>query len=416
MQLFSQRRNVRAGSASGRVTRRCMGLGIALVAAALAAACDPAQGPSAPVCFTVEDPYAQPGTWYRSNFHMHSKHSDGALFPEDLVREYHKAGYGVLCITDHNSYGDQDGGVVKELQNDSLVHDWNGDGVVHPERQFGSGTEAFVRDWTQPSRPWSMDSYVHPEGATVVNVPILFSGSEATYKSWHIGLVGYPPGPIEAPSTTLDFIPRTTNAGGFVFLAHPAAWNDSPRVIVQQFDLRAFDALEVINGLQLTMNRPADATRLWDALLSSGYRLWGMANDDSHTWVGAENATPFTAFDLVEAAEATPSAVMQALHRGSFYGSTGLTFSRLGVAHDSLQVWAPLAERLRFIGSGGRVLLEVAGRRAAYAFRGSEGYVRVEAVGKPTEGGHWPMGAWSQPFYVHVSPCAAGTSRDPERR
>ena len=234
---------------------------------------------------------------------------------------------------------------------------------------------------------------------------VLLSGAEATWGGFHIGLVGCRPGPIEAPNTTLDMIPRTVAAGGFVFLAHPAAWNGAAGRLVNQLDLHRFEGLEIMNGLLLVAGSGADATPLWDGLLSAGYRLWGMANDDSHTWVGAPDAYPFTAFDIVKASTDSETGFLEALHRGSFYGSTGLVFSQLAVEGDVLQVWAPRATRLRFIGRGGRVLQEVDDVRAAYAFQGSESYVRVEALGKPLDGQSWAQCAWSQPFYVHASPC-----------
>lgn len=379
---------------------------ISLLVLAMLSGCRLAPTAEEPGCITVENPYAAGGSWYRGNFHMHSAHSDGAQFPARLVEMYGEAGYGVLCITDHNCFGDQDGGIVDLLQSDGEVHDWNGDGVLHAEREFGSGVEASVRDWTKPYWYWSTDTWYRPSDAHSKNVPVVISGCEATYLGWHIGLIGYPPGAVEPPNTNLECIARTNRAGGFVYLAHPAAWNNAPQVLARLLDMRSFQGIEIMNGLMQIAGQPADATPLWDGLLSSGYRLWGLGNDDEHTWPGAEQAPPFTAFDMVLAHSATSYGFLDALHRGSFYASTGVLFSRLEVDGEVLRVEAPLAERLRFIGLGGHVLRDAQGSSAEYVFEGRERYVRVEAIGKPVDGKSWPAGAWSQPFFVHFVPCS----------
>jgi hypothetical protein len=385
-------------------------------------------------CFQPADPYAGGGVWHRANFHMHSRHSDGALSGAALVELYQQHGYTVLCLLDHNEYGDQDGGVVPGLQTDSVPHDWNNDGVTQAVHVFGSGTEAYVRDWTEPPPSWSVERWSRNMRLDWSESPILLPGAEFTNGGFHVGLIGYPSGAIEPPlKTPIAFPPaalRTRQAGGFVFLAHPGAWNNSPATLIKLLDLHSFEAIEIANGLLLTRTFPAgagaaavppaapdaahaaplpwDATPAWDALLSRGYRLWGMANDDEHTRVGAPDAYPFAAFDMVLARDPTETGFMRALHAGSFYGSTGLFFVDLGVKDGAIDVWAPEANQIRFIGWAGRILATQSGGRATYRPRGDEGYVRVEATGDPKTTA-WAPQAWSQPFWIEAAPCG-GTS------
>jgi hypothetical protein len=373
--------------------------------------CDPIGAPDAFQCFTILDPYVGGGSWSRGNFHMHSRHSDGAYAAVDLARQYAAEGYAVLCISDHNSYGDQDGGIAAGLQTDSTVHDWNGDGRLHAERRFGSGVEAYVQDWTRPTPPWSVETWLQPGGFEEDAAPVVIPGAEITRGGDHVLVIGHPPGPIEAPNSDLRALARARAAGGFVVLAHPGAWNRDPTRLPRTLDLGLFDALEIMNGLELQKGAEADATPLWDALLASGVRLWGMANDDSHTWVGAGEAEPFTAYNWILTAQPTQAGYLQALHRGAFYGSTGLRFEVLGVADGVVQVVAPGAETLRFIGAWGRVLFEAHGESAGYAIQGTEGYVRVEAVGDALDGAAAAPSAWSQPFYIENAACDAPGSR-----
>ncbi len=350
--------------------------------------------------FVVENPYATPGAWVRGNFHAHTDHSDGALSGEELALAYRHAGYGVLCITDHNQYGDQDGGVAGALQVDSVLHDWNGDGRLHSSRVFGSGVEAYVRDWNAPPPEWAVDRWVQPEYTGHRDQLVLLSGAEATFGDFHLGLIGYPRRWIESPGAGLDYVERTHDAAGFVYLAHPATWNEEPESLLRAFPVQSLDGLEIINGLWLTKNGAADATRLWDQLLARGVRLWGLANDDAHTWEGAPDAYPFTAFNMLLTTDPSPEGFLAALRAGAFYASTGLAFATLAVRADSLEVIAPGADRLRFIGAGGGTLLEVQGPRGVYVFSGHEVYVRVHAEAAPANATSWNRGAWTQPFFL----------------
>jgi len=383
-------------------------------------------GEAAPryACFQVADPYAGTGKWYRANFHLHSSHSDGGASGSQLVELYRQHGYGVLCISDHNQYGDQDGGIVVSQQVDSVVHDWNGDGILHPNHVFGSGTEAYVRDWNQPSFAWVRDTWRRRNTADWLESPFVIPGAEATLGGNHIGLVGHPGGRIESPDETPGYFTRVHQAGGFIYLAHPGDWNAVPYNLPRALDLRLFNGLEIVNGLRLTQAfaSPAaragtaggdrecgsslawDATPVWDAMLSQGRHLWGLANDDAHTDEDAPEAYPFSAFNMIFTNEPTAEGFMKALHDGALYGSNGLEFSQLGVLDGTVTVVAPDAEHVRFIGWGGQVLQETAGSQASYHPQGTEGYVRVEATAPP-QGRPWPRQAWSQPFWIQPAPC-----------
>ena len=435
------------GTSSGRAGRKPRGLrrraraawtmaafGSALVVT-LAGGCDfgaPNLEQPSPAfqCYEIQDPYLHAGAWHRANLHMHTTHSDGALLAGEMVDLYAVNGYTLLSLSDHNQYGDQDGGALPQYQVDDVLHDWNGDGVLHPEHVLGSGVEAHVRDYGEPAVAWSRDAWYRPRQLPVDLAPVVLSGAEMSFGGWHFGVVGIPSGALEPPGAGQGYIQRTRDAGGLVFLAHPAEWNPYPDRLASQLDLRVLDGIEIMNGLRLVRegaakpastggaggsadacaaSLPADATRLWDALLARGYRLWGFANDDAHTWPGHPEAYPFTAFEMVQTDDATPEGFLYALRRGSFYASTGLHFAELGALGHTVVASAPGAARLRFVGWGGRILLEVEGQSGIYATTGDEGYVRVEAEGAFVPEKTWLARAWSQPFYLESSPCPGGT-------
>ena len=376
-----------------------------LLSGALLPGCDgPADG-GAPIPLVVHDPYSVRGEWYKANFHLHSTHSHGRLGAADLVNLYHRNGYDVLSITDHNMFGDQDGGVLSRFyQMDSILHDWNGDGTLHPDSIFGSGVEAYVRDWTRPPPAWRSDRWFRPPDARIEDIPLVLSGCEASYAYFgaHFGLIGYPPGAIDPPGPGFDWLDPLQRVGGFAYVAHPGSANEIPDLFMSALPISSFQGIEIVNGARLTRGEVADATPLWDALLSRGHRLWGLANDDAHKLPGEDELFPFTAFDMLLCARPTTEEVLAALHRGSFYASTGLRFEELRLVGATLWVEAPGARRIRFIGRDGRCLREQSSSRGVYVIQGDEGYVRVEALGDRIDAprSSWLQAAWSQPFWI----------------
>jgi hypothetical protein len=151
----------------------------------------------------------------------------------------------------------------------------------------------------------------------------------------------------------------------------------------------------------------------WDRLLSAGVRTWGFATDDSHTLEGIG-----WGWIQVQADSNTPDALMSAMREGRFYSSTGVILRRAVVEDGHFVVESVDADRLKFTGRWGQLLgmADAAsgyytfrgetgfessplddgdgGLTARYAFRGDEGYVRCEALGR---GGR---AAWTQPIWT----------------
>ena len=382
--------------------------------------------------FTILNPYDRLGSWRKANLHMHTAHSDGVRFADEVIEDYRAEGYSILCLSDHNGGGDQDGGVIPNHQVDLAVHDWNLDGQLITNRIIGSGVESYVRDYNQPRPEWAYDQWMRPTGATVSEVPLLIPGFEGnnlspSYYGAHFVFVGYPVGPVES---TRDFVihravqtVHSVEPLGFAFIAHPGRLGPRNPYAVRQFmelvPVEQFDGLEIVNGAYLTKGcAHADATPLWDELLSRGYRLWGVGNDDSHQPPGAGDSYPFTVWSMILSENASTPDVLTALREGAFYVSTGVLFDELRVENGTtIVVSAAQAKHIRFIGMGtpGIILRDVKGSQATYTVKGNEGYVRVEAYNDElptteemfnhlvpkTNAVAWIRSAWSQPFFIN---------------
>jgi hypothetical protein len=207
-------------------------------------------------------------------------------------------------------------------------------------------------------------------------------------------------------------------AGGIAQVNHPNyLWSVRPE------DLRGLPddtLLEIWNGQPACHNlggrddagrEAPSAEALWDQILSTGKHVWGVASDDSHDYrnVGPQQASsPGQGWVVVRAEKLDPSAIVEALGRGSFYASTGIELGDYRVAGTeiSLVIKAPPRSETRyvtcFIGSGGKLLKEVHGLRPRYRIRGHEGYVRARVTDSD---GHQ---AWTQPVFVKDAVPVAG--------
>jgi len=208
--------------------------------------------------------FADGGVWLRCALHAHTTNSDGEMSPEMLVRHYEWAGFDVLAITDH---------------------------------------------WVRTVERSTRKLLVIP--STELNAVV--AGDDA-----HVLALG-----VEAdPDPPDEFAPLPAvvawilENNGVPYLAH-TYWSG-----LRTRDWEACAGLvgiEVWNtGCELEIGR-GDSSLHWDEALEAGHALHALATDDSHH-PGYDSGFAWT---MVRAAERSQEAVLDALRRGRFYGSTG---------------------------------------------------------------------------------------------
>jgi hypothetical protein len=148
----------------------------------------------------------------------------------------------------------------------------------------------------------------------------------------------------------------------------------------------------------------------WDALLSRGILLFGLATDDAHEFKKLDDLSssrPGMGWVMVRAEKLDAKAIVEALDRGDFYASTGVELADYQASPAAITVkvkqkfWGNGTEdsmkagyRIQFIGRGGAVLQDVEGTDATYTVKGSEGYVRTKIT--QSDG----KAAWTQPVML----------------
>jgi hypothetical protein len=199
----------------------------------------------------------------------------------------------------------------------------------------------------------------------------------------------------------------TTLAGGLAQLNHPNFHYAADAPLLAALARAGATFLEIANEAS-DSNNAGDASHpgteaLWDAVLSSGATLWGVATDDAHhyddaAWVRARGEAVFTGdrgFVMVRARKDVPD-IRAAMARGDFYASNGVLLSAADRQADGSLAIAvadasPGPHRLLCIGKGGRVLSEVTARAGHCPPPEPGGYVRAVVIDRAGRR------AWLQP-------------------
>ena len=302
--------------------------------------------------------------WYRGNTHTHTSNSDGDSPPDSVARWYRDAKYDFLFITDHEG--------ITDPAPLNARFSGNGTFLLIPGEEV---TQMVVAPADSTRR---LQAHVNALGLRRLVLPL---GERRVARG------------ISMRDGYARNIAEIRAAGGIAQVNHP-----NFRWSVQLADLEALPdstLLEVWNahtgvnnlgGVDPTGRVAPSAEALWDSLLTRGKVIFGVADDDSHSFGHADDDSyvltrPGRAWIMVRADTLNEPTILGAIRRGDFYASTGVTLRELSLGHDRIQVAiAPMADSwytIEFIGRGGAVLATRHGLQAAYDVTGSEGYVRV---------------------------------------
>jgi hypothetical protein len=309
----------------------------------------------------LQAPATTAGRWYKGNTHTHTLNSDGDSTPDEVARWYREHGYQFLVLTDHNFLTSVDGLNAVHGADEKFL-------VIR-------GEEVSARYDSKPIHinGLNVERRVEPQNGTSV---------------------------ADTLQRNVDAIRA---AAGVPHINHPNfQWALTTEDLRQVKNDKLF---EVYNGHPTVNNMGGGGVpsleQVWDRLLTGGMLLYGVAVDDAHTFKQPGNplvAGPGRGWVMVRAARLDAAAMVDALERGDFYSSTGVTLDNLQVTPQSMTVAVKQENtskyRIQFIGREGRVLHEAATPTASYMFKGDEGYVRAKVL---ESNGRM---AWVQPVQV----------------
>lgn len=299
--------------------------------------------------------------WYKGNTHTHTLNSDGDSAPDEVVRWYREHGYQFLVLTDHNFLTSVDGLNALHGADEKFL-------VIRGEEV----TDRFG------------EKHIHVNGLDLEHVV-------------------EPQGGRSVAETIQRNVDAVRKAAGVPHINHPNfGWSITADELKQVQNNKLF---EIYNGHPAVNNLGGGGVpgleEVWDAILSSGKLLYGIAVDDAHhfkrPW-DRKASLPGRGWVVVRASRLSATAILEALEQGDFYASTGVELEDYQVTDESVKIRikeeAGAKYRVWFIGKGGRVLQEVLANPAVYHIRSDEMYVRGKVL---DSNGNV---AWTQPVML----------------
>jgi hypothetical protein len=297
--------------------------------------------------------------WYKGNLHTHTLNSDGDSTPAAVVSWYREHRYNFLVLSDHN--------YLTEVEGLNSLY---------------SAKEKFL----------------------------LVSGEEVTdaYKGKSIHINAYNLKELVRPThgetlvaTLRGNVQAILAKGALPSVNHPNFhWALTAKDLLAVEEITHF---EVYNGHPEVNNHGGGGfdsmDEMWDALLSRGRRVYGIAVDDAHTFKTFERnlSNPGRGWVMVRAESLDADSLTNALRRGDFYASTGVALDEISDSRDEVSIRIKEDPKLKFttyfIGEQGKILAKSTELNPVYKKTGQEKYVRarVEASTGDT--------AWTQPAF-----------------
>jgi hypothetical protein len=367
--------------------------------------------------------------WFKGNTHTHTLWSDGDAAPEEVVEWYKSRGYDFLVLSDHNILSEGEKWVsIGETKDDRV----RPEAVERLRRRFGDDWVVLRGDARQ------MRLKTLAELRRRFEEPgkfLLIQGEEITdkfeKKPVHHNSINQerliePPhgGSVrEVMERTIAAVEAEARRSGrpiLVHLNHPNfEWGIAPDDVAHVLGERYFEVYNGHSGVRNYGDADHPGTEaLWDYVLTmrlgelGGPPLLGLATDDAHNYSmkprGGTGAQPGRGWIMVRAASLEPDVITRAMLAGDFYATSGVRLEEIRADAASLGVKVAaepgVGYTIRFIGRGGKVLLESSGVEATYRFAGDELYVRATIVSDRKHPNGYREGdlesAWVQPVVV----------------
>ena len=298
--------------------------------------------------------------WYKGNLHTHTLNSDGDSTPDEVATWYRTHGYQFLTLSDHNYLTGVEGlNSIHAAREKFLlipgeeVTDRFGEKPIHINA-YNLGRELQPRHGTSVSD-------------TIQNNVNMIRGAMALPSLNH---------PNFHWAVNKDDLLKVSNLGLFeVYNGHPT---------VNNVGGGGFQSLD----------------EMWDALLTGGKRIHGIAVDDAHHFkrLGQEFSNPGRGWIQVRAAELSAAAIAEAIDKGDFYASSGVVLADVQTTGGEYKIEITVRPTEKFttyfIGEGGKVLAKSHDAKPVYRLTGSEKYVRARVDSS------FGSSAWTQPVFA----------------
>ena len=286
--------------------------------------------------------------WYKGNLHTHSFWSDGNDFPDMIVKWYADRDYNFLALTDHNILSDDperwlEEATILKRGGEKIVEDYFAEFTGDWIEAKGEGDERQYRLKTFEDCQKRFDSPGNFLLLTGEEISDRVDKYPLHMNATNLAKLLRPVGGEtirEAMNNNLRAAQEQADTEGreiVVHLNHPNfGWavtaEDLAFVTLEKF-------FEVYNGHpginHLGDEKHQSVERIWDIANTiridkmKSAPLLGLGTDDCHEYQGRGGSQPGRGWIMVRATELTSDSLMQAINRGDFYSSSGVTLTEI---------------------------------------------------------------------------------------
>jgi hypothetical protein len=296
--------------------------------------------------------------WYKGNLHTHARAGESDTTVNYVIEWYMDHGYNFLVITDHKT-------------------------ITIPQKFWDSKDSSFIFIPGEEVQGYGSEEEVE------INALNIHKIIQPLHNSTVLGALQ-------------DCIDAARQQGSIPSINHPNYnWRLKGDVLLNSRNCNLF---ELYNGFPGTNNKGDNKhpglEEVWDFILTSGKRIYGIASDDAHVYkkFSAEFSNPGRGWVCVKAKSLDVNEIMQNLDSGLFYSSTGVEIEDFQVKPTQLEIFIKESNNndytTDFIGSGGKLLYRTNNNPAVYNLSTDGKYVRAKITA--TDG----KCAWIQPVFI----------------
>ncbi|MCK0147974.1 histidinol-phosphatase [Arenibacter sp. F26102] len=293
--------------------------------------------------------------WYKGNLHTHSFWSDGDEFPETILDWYKSNDYQFIALSDHNTISMEEKWI--KVREDSIY-----------QNSFRKYLETYGEDWVD----YKMDSgKVEVKLKTYAEYSNLFEkageflvihSEEITdrYEDKHVHMNATniqekidPQGGnsiSDVMQNNLNAVLKQRKETGVPIMPHINHPNFFYSISLEDMiSLKGERFFEVYNGHPMVHNM-GDSTHIsteemWDQINISYIEskkpiMYGLATDDSHNYhkMGHKWSNSGRGWVMVQADTLSAPSLIEAMEKGNFYSTTGVTLKALESGKKNLKV------------------------------------------------------------------------------
>lgn len=384
-------------------------------------------------CKPNEKVEESPKQWYKGNLHTHSYWSDGDDYPEMIMDWYKSHDYDFVVLSDHNTLakGEKWKLIPKSPSHEMGFQKYLGKYGANVQYREDSAGRIEVKLKTLAEYAPMFEE----EGKfLIIQSQELTENYEK--KPLHMNVTNIQKlipaeGGNSIPEILQNGLDRvkaqrdSTGVPMFLHINHPNfVWAITPEDIIELNGERFF---EVYNG-HPQVNNYGDSLRpsmevLWDKVQAAYLQadkplLYGLAVDDAHNYhvFDQNSSNPGRGWVMVLSESLAPASLVEAMEKGDFYSTTGVTMKEINFDGETLSVAVQPENEvdytIQFFGTknsnpseSGILLKEINGTVGDYNLLEDDMYVRVKIISSKPKENPYQIGdtetAWTQPVVAN---------------